>query len=31
MSLQTDIDECETNRCQNGAICVDGIDDYTFP
>ena len=24
-----DIDDCESNPCQNGATCVDGIDSYT--
>jgi len=26
---QIDINECATNPCQNGAVCVDGIADYT--
>ncbi|PIK49580.1 putative neurogenic locus notch-like protein 3 [Apostichopus japonicus] len=26
---ETDIDECESSDCQNGATCTDGIDDYT--
>ena len=27
--LFADIDDCESNPCQNGATCVDGIDSYT--
>ena len=25
----TDTDDCVENDCQNGATCVDGINDYT--
>ena len=28
-SIFADIDDCESNPCQNGATCVDGIDSYT--
>ena len=24
-----DVDECASNPCQNGAVCVDGINGYT--
>ena len=26
---QTNIDECESSPCKNGATCVDGIAEYT--
>ena len=29
LSFFADIDDCESNPCQNGATCVDGIDSYT--
>ena len=25
----TDIDECASNPCQNGGVCIDGINGYT--
>ena len=25
----SDIDECASNPCDNGAVCVDGINGYT--
>ena len=25
----TDTDDCGENDCQNGATCVDGVNDYT--
>lgn len=27
--LLTDIDDCHNHICQNGASCVDGVNDYS--
>lgn len=27
--LLTDIDDCHNHTCQNGASCVDGVNDYS--
>lgn len=28
-TCQTNIDDCEDNDCENGATCVDGVNNYT--
>ena len=27
--LPADIDDCDDSECENGAACVDGVDEYT--
>ena len=27
--IDSDIDDCEPNRCLNGATCVDGVNSFT--
>ena len=29
MSVFSDIDECASHACENGAACVDGVNGYT--
>ena len=28
-NCEINIDDCRNNECQNGAVCVDGIEEYT--
>lgn len=28
-TCQNNIDDCEDNDCENGATCIDGINNYT--